>query len=75
MNDLVTMAVLDGTDDLLEEPTSFVLGHLRRKGWREGKGAGSGRASDEAETKEGRSSTNLSFLREEKNEEDEGRSG
>jgi hypothetical protein len=32
MDDLVSMAVLDGTDDLLEEPTSFVLGHLSKEG-------------------------------------------
>lgn len=28
MNNLMTMTVLDGTDDLLEEPTGFVFGHL-----------------------------------------------
>lgn len=28
MDDLVAMAVLDGADDLLEESSCFVLGHL-----------------------------------------------
>jgi hypothetical protein len=31
MNNLVTMAVLDSTDDLLEEPASFVFWHLPRQ--------------------------------------------
>jgi len=57
----VTMAVLDGTDDLLEEPTSFVFWHLEEE--EGGKGREPGQlASKRERSKEQTLETNLSFL-------------